>query len=309
MNWQAIRFDWNQVRAFLVTAEEGTLSAAARALGLTQPTLGRQVTALEDELGVALFERDGRRLILTPAGLELLDHVRVMGDAAQKISLSATGQSQSIAGPVRISAGDAMSAYVLPPIIEDLHRKAPAVRVELIASNEISDLRRREADIAIRHVRPTDPALYARLIRESDAHLYAAQSYVQNGPMPRSVSDLGAARFIGMDPVNRMIEIYRQHGLMIEDRHFAYITDSSVAAWEMARRGMGICVMGAEIAAVTGGMARILPEFSPIRVQMWLTTHRELHTSRRIRLVYDHLADALGQNFDPKAGRGLLLGG
>ena len=104
MNWQSIRFDWNQVRAFLVTAEEGTLSAAARALGLTQPTLGRQVTALEEELGVALFERDGRSLMLTPAGLELLEHVRVMGEAAQQVSLSATGQSQSIAGPVRISS-------------------------------------------------------------------------------------------------------------------------------------------------------------------------------------------------------------
>ncbi|GGE39064.1 LysR family transcriptional regulator [Actibacterium pelagium] len=294
MNWQSIRFDWNQVRAFLVTAEEGTLSAAARALGLTQPTLGRQVTALEEELGVALFERDGRSLILTPAGLELLEHVRVMGEAAQQVSLSATGQSQSIAGPVRVSAGDAMSAYVLPKIIDDLHRKAPAVRIELIASNQISDLRRREADIAIRHVRPTDPALYARLIRESDAHLYASPDYVRRGPMPKSLTDPGQARFIGMDPLARMIDFFRQNGLMVEDRNFAFLTDSSVAAWEMARQGLGICVMGEEIASVTPGMVRVLPDFLPIRVQMWLTTHRELHTSRRIRLVFDHLAEALG---------------
>ncbi len=293
MNWQSIRFDWNHVRAFLVTAEEGTLSAAARALGLTQPTLGRQVTALEEELGVALFERDGRALILTPAGVELLDHVRAMGEAAQQVSLSATGQSQSIAGPVRISAGDAMAAYILPKIIEKLHHKAPAVRVELIASNQISDLRRREADIAIRHVRPTDPALYARLIRESDAHLYAAPAYLERGPMPLSLEEPGQARFIGMDPLARMIEIYRAHGLMIEDRHFSSVTDSSVAAWEMARQGLGICVMGEEIANATGGMKRVLVEFKPIRVQMWLTTHRELHTSRRIRLVFDHLAEAL----------------
>jgi len=100
MNWQSVSFDWNQARAFLVTAEQGSLSAAARALGLTQPTLGRQVAALEEKLGVTLFERGRRSLFLTQSGLELLDHVRMMGDAAGRISLTASGQSQAIEGLV-----------------------------------------------------------------------------------------------------------------------------------------------------------------------------------------------------------------
>ena len=106
MKWQTVSFDWNQARAFLVTVEEGSLTAAARALGLTQPTLGRQVAALEDSLGVTLFDRVGRSLRLTPSGLELLDHVRSMGDAAGRVSLTASGQSQTVEGQVCITASD-----------------------------------------------------------------------------------------------------------------------------------------------------------------------------------------------------------
>ena len=123
MNWQSISFDWNQVRAFLVTAEEGSFSAAARALGLTQPTLGRQVAALEGHLGVTLFERVGRSLSLTQSGLELLDHVREMGDAAGRISLTASGQSQRIEGQVCITATDVVSIYLLPDALKQLRKR------------------------------------------------------------------------------------------------------------------------------------------------------------------------------------------
>ena len=125
MNWQAISFDWNQVRAFLATAEQGSFSGAARVLGLTQPTLGRQVSALEAELGVLLFERIGRSLELTPPGIELLEHVRAMGDAAHRISLVASGQSQTINGLVRITATNVFAAYLLLPVVEELRRIAP----------------------------------------------------------------------------------------------------------------------------------------------------------------------------------------
>ncbi len=106
MNWQAINFDWNQVRAFLATIEEGSLSSAARALNLTQPTLGRQVAALEAALGVTLFERSGRQLLPTPAGMEIAEHVRAMGEAATQVSLTASGQSLSIEGVVKVRASE-----------------------------------------------------------------------------------------------------------------------------------------------------------------------------------------------------------
>ena len=134
MDWRSVTFDWNRARAFLVTAEEGSLSSAARALGMAQPTLGRQVTALEQELGVALFERVGRGLALTPSGLELVEHVRAMGDAARRVSLTASGRSQSIEGTICITATEVYAAFVLPPIAEKLRRSAPGITVEIVAS-------------------------------------------------------------------------------------------------------------------------------------------------------------------------------
>ena len=156
MDWRSVSYDWNQVRAFLATVEEGSLSAAARALGLTQPTLGRQVAGLEAALGVTLFERIGKTLVLTAPGMELLEQTRAMGAAASRLSLAATGQSTSIEGHVRISASDSYAAHILPPILVDLARRAPGINVEIVVSNQISDLRRREADIAIRNFRPTE---------------------------------------------------------------------------------------------------------------------------------------------------------
>ena len=158
MDWRSVTFDWNRARAFLVTAEEGSLSAAARALDMTQPTLGRQVTALEQELGVALFERGARGLELTPSGLDLLEHVRAMGEAANSLSLTASGQATAVEGNICITATEVMAAFILPPIIEKLRRLEPGITVELVASNSTSDLKRREADIAIRSFRPTQPA-------------------------------------------------------------------------------------------------------------------------------------------------------
>ncbi len=119
MDWRSVTFDWNRARAFLVTADEGSLSAAARALGMAQPTLGRQMTALEQELGVVLLERVGRGLALTPSGLELVEHVRAMGEAAGRVSLTASGRSQSIEGTIRITTTEVYAAFVLPPMIAE----------------------------------------------------------------------------------------------------------------------------------------------------------------------------------------------
>jgi DNA-binding transcriptional LysR family regulator len=164
MDWRSVNFDWNRARAFLVTAEEGSLSAAARALNLTQPTLGRQVAALEQELGVALFEHSGRGLELTPSGIDLVEHVRAMGDAASRLSLSASGQSKSLEGNICMTATEVTAAFALPPIIAKLRRIEPGIEIELIASNSTSDLKRREADIAIRSFRPTQRDLIAKKV-------------------------------------------------------------------------------------------------------------------------------------------------
>jgi DNA-binding transcriptional LysR family regulator len=293
MDWRSVSFDWNQVRAFLATVEEGSLSAAARALGLTQPTLGRQVAGLEAALGLTLFERIGKTLVLTGPGMELLDHVRAMGDAANRISLTATGQSQTIEGHVRLSVSDSYAAYILPPIVARLARTAPGIILEVVVSNALSDLRRREADIAIRHVRPTEPDLIARLIRTDHARLYAAPGYIRRHGLPASLADTQDALFIGVDRSPAMIDYLAAHGLTLTPRNFRFFCENIVVGWEMVKQGLAIGVMSEDIADRTEGVARILPEFAPIPVPIWLTTHRELHTSARIRLVYDLLADAL----------------
>ena len=162
MNWASVNFDWNHTRAFLVTAEEGTLTAAAKALGMTQPTLSRQVSALEAQLGIRLFERVGQRLVLTDSGVELLEHARLMGSTALQFSLAATGQSQQLEGSVTVSAGELDAVFRLPKIIATLRREEPGIDIEVIVTNEASDLKRREADIAIRSFRPTQNDLIAK---------------------------------------------------------------------------------------------------------------------------------------------------
>ena len=173
------QLDWNQLRAFLETADTGSLSAAARKLGLTQPTLSRQVAAIEQSMGVTLFERVGKTMALTPTGLDLLEHARAMGSAAEALSLAATGRSQALGGVVSVSASDMVAACLLPPLVRRLREREPGIAIEVIATNALSDLQRREADIAIRHVKPEQPDLIARLIREATACFYASEVWVQ----------------------------------------------------------------------------------------------------------------------------------
>jgi len=262
-------------------------------LGLTQPTLGRQVAALEEELGVTLFERVGRSMSLTQSGLQLLDHVRAMGDAAGRISLTASGQSQAIEGQVRITASDVTCVYHLPDVLKRLREIAPGIEVEVVAANDVRDLQRREADIAIRHVRPDQPDLIARLLGETSGHLYAATTYLDAHGRPGSANDLADAAFIGIDDSERMLANLHALGLPVTQRNIRFTTGSGVVMWELIKQGLGIGLMVKDVAAVTPGVECVLPELETSSVPIWLTTHRELHTSRRIRLVFDLLAEAI----------------
>jgi DNA-binding transcriptional LysR family regulator len=293
MNWQSVSFDWNQARAFLATVDEGSLSAAARALGLTQPTLGRQVAAFEERLDIVLFERVGRSLVLTQSGIELLDHVRAMCDAANRVSLTASGQSQTIEGLVRITASDVLSAYILPPALKKLRDKAPLVEVDVVAANDVRDLQLREADIAIRHVRPEQPDLIARLVCEPTAHFYASKKYLNQHGRPGSFDELSGHDFVGLSDNDSIIRTLNPLGLSLTSKNFRMRSASGVVGWEMARTGLGIIVMSDDVAQGTPDMERVFPDMKPIVFPIWLTAHRELHTSRRIRLVFDLLAEFL----------------
>ena len=285
--------DWNQLKAFLETAETGSLSAAARKLGLTQPTLSRQVAAIEQRMGVTLFERVGKAMAPTPTGLDLLEHARAMGAAAEALGLAATGRSQAVGGVVSVSATDILAAHLLPPLVRQLREKEPGIAIDVISCDALSDLLRREADIAIRHVKPEQPDLIARLIREPAANFYASEDWVKVHGHPRHAEEATHLPFVGSDRSGHFLAYLRQHGLRLSEANFSCYSDNSAGNWALVRHGMGIGAMVDEIARDTPGIIRVLDDVPPLRFPIWLVTHRELRTSRRIRVVFDMLADGL----------------
>ena len=293
MDWHAVQLDWNRIRAFLATAEAGSLSAAARVLGLTQPTLGRQITALERELGVALFERAGRGLVLTPTARDLLDHVRPMGEAAGRLALAATGRSQVIEGPIRITATEVYAAHVLPPIIARLRAAHPGITVEILATNRAADLLRREADIAIRNFASREPELIVRKIGEDRGRPYATPGYLARLGQPRDWHDLATADFVGFGDPEGFLEGMRALGLSLTRRQLPVQADSHLVHWALVKQGAGVGFMTEAVGDAEPMVRRVLPDAPPIIFPIWLATHRELHTSRRVRVVFDLLADAL----------------
>lgn len=291
----AIDFDWNHARAFLVTARAGSFSAAARALGVAQPTVGRQIAALEERLGVLLFDRVGGGLALTPTGRDLVEHVGSMADAAARVSLSAAGHADTIDGVIRISASEVTSTYTLPPIIAHMRRAHPGLEVELIVTNQASDLRRREADIALRSFRPKDPELVARKVRDTHAHLYAASTYLAALGDPTTPAELSRGDFIGFDRTPTLMQGLNALGLSLTASNFRVVTDNQLVQWALCKHGVGICIMTSDVGDAEPAVRRALPALPAIEVPGWLTTHRELHTSRRIRVAFDLLADALSR--------------
>lgn len=286
--------DWNHLRAFHATAVAGSLSAAARQLGLTQPTLSRQVLALEADLGVTLFERRGRKLVLTQTGMELLDHIRIMGDTADTLVLAASGRAQEIGGRVCISATDTFAAHILPGIVARIRSEAPQITIAIVASNEISDLHRGEADIAIRHVRPDRPGLVGRHIRDTEAGFFASEDWVARNGLPKGPADLARAGLMGFDDP-RFSGFLREIGIPIATEDFRIVSESSVVIWEMVKRGMGVAAMMREVAERTRGVVNLLPDMVPISVPIWLVTHQELQSSPRIRLVQAIVAEELAR--------------
>ena len=287
------RLDWNHLRGFLATAQTASLSAAARQLGLTQPTLSRQVAALEETLSILLFERVGRGLQLTDAGRELLTHVQEMGMAADRAALTASAQRSDISGRVRITASDIFSTTFVPQMVVEVRKRAPALVIDVVATNDISDLMRREADIAIRNMRPEEPDLVARLVREARGRFYAAKSYLDRRGRPRNKADLASHDWVSFGDTKRMVEFMNAMDVPVTEDAFKVGSENGVVAWELARAGLGVCPMDDLVGGHLDGMEAILPDSLNVTFPIWLVTHREVHTSPRIRLVFDILAEAI----------------
>jgi len=293
MDWQSVNFDWNHARAFLVTAEEGSLTAAAQALGTTQPTLGRQVAALEEELDVVLFDRVAGRLVLTPAGEALLEFVQAMGESALHVSRVADSHATGLRGKVSVSVSEVYAAFLLPPILEKLRREEPDIEVEIIAENAVSDLGRREADIAVRNFRPEEPDLIARKIRDDSGRLYATPGYLQSIGNPEQPEDFSEASFIGFADPDSILQWLNGIGMSLSERNMPLLTRSYLVHWSMVKQGLGIGIMPEQIGDAEAAVVRACPNMPAFEFPIWLVSHRELKHSRRIRAVFDRLASGL----------------
>jgi len=293
MNWSSIQFDWNRARAFLVAAEEGSFSAAGRALKLAQPTVGRQVAALEEELGVTLFERVGTKLEPTQAGLALLDHLRVMADAASKVSLTSAGHAEALEGLVCITASQLISAYLLPPIVAKIRAAHPGIQLELEVSNTLRDLQRREADIAIRNTAPTQPELIGKNLGMRYGRLYATPEYLDRVGRPKGPDDLQRLEIFGFDHTSIMVDGLKHLGIHVSPSNFPIVTGDHLVQWRMTLAHIGACIAMEDVGEADPRVERVLDELPLFPVPMWLVTHRELRTNRRIRVVFDALAEAL----------------
>ena len=295
MEWKSIQFDWNRARAFLVTAEEGSLSAAGRALGVAQPTVGRQISALEKELDVVLFDRVGKQLVLTTSGLELVDHVRQMSEAAARVSMAASGQSRALDGEVCISAIDTIAALCLPSIVQKVREAYPGILIEVIASNELSNLGRREADIAIRNVQPSHPDLVAKKVCDVGAHLYGATNYLDKLGRPLTRDILKQADITGFNRDEEMVKAMSGFGLTVTPIGISVVSENHLVQWEMIKQGVCLGMMMECIGDKEPLVERIFPDTDAVKFPIWLVAHQQLRSSKRIRAVFDILAESLGE--------------
>lgn len=293
MDWTAINFDWNQTRAFLVTAKEGSFSAAAKAIGQSQPTLSRQVAALEEELKVVLFEKSGRGLILTPVGEELLRYAERMSDAARALSLSAAGSEDAPHGNVSISAAEIVAGHILPKLVVKLRDRHPQIRIEIQAADHASDLLRREADIAIRNFRPTELDLIGKRIGVQSWGLYASKSYVKENHPLDSAKEIEQAHFIAFDKADTLETHLAKQSLSIAKENIVAIAPSMLVGMQLIKNDVGIGVMPVDVGEGEADLQRIASDLVHFEVEYWLVTHRELRTNRRIRLVFDFLTEEL----------------
>jgi DNA-binding transcriptional LysR family regulator len=285
--------NWDLYRSFLSVLEEGSLSGAARALGLTQPTIGRHIDALEQALGLPLFLRSQLGFLPTEAALALRPYAQTLASTATALLRVASSQGDGVRGTVRISASQVVGVEVLPPILAGLRATHPELVIELTLSNRIEDLLRREADIAVRMVRPSQDALVARRIGDIELGLYAQGHYLAQYDTPRNWEELSGHSLIGFDRENAFIRsLAKTHPALTRDA-FALRTDNDLAQLAAIRAGFGIGICQVRLAARDAGLVRVMPDAFSIKLDTWLAMHEDLRESPRCSVAFAALAQGL----------------
>ena len=288
-----IPFDWRLVRSFLAVLDAGSLTGAARRSGAQQPTLSRHVAELEAQLGLPLFERTGRGVTPTAAALAIADAARQMEAGADRLALQLARRREAATGSVRISTSMVAAAWLLPPVLAELQQAEPGIQIELVGSNQLSNLLRREADIAVRMLRPTQGSLVARKLADLPVVAAAHTRYLQRHGTPRQPQDLLQHRLIGFDRDDSIQRGFARAGLPLAREHFALRTDDQVAYGCLVARGAGIGFVTAHGLASWPGVRALLPMLQIPALPCWLAVHREIRGNKVVKRVYDFLAEAI----------------
>ena len=293
---------WELYRSFLGVLNQGSLSGAARELGVAQPTIGRHVAALEKSLGLALFTRSQTGLLPTAAGQSLRTYAESLQSTVAALQRAAANQGSGVSGSVRITASDVMGVEVLPPIIARLRDKHPELTVELALTDRVQDLVRRESDIAVRMVRPRQELLVARRAGQIVLGLHAHQDYLSRRGTPKSIADLANHALIGFDETTAFIREAGKSFSAWRREAFSLRTDNNLAQLALIRSGAGIGVCQAAIAQRDNRIVRILPKQFALPLEVWITMHQDLRNSPRCRVTFDALVKGLQQHIDSIRG-------
>ncbi|MGX7708260.1 LysR family transcriptional regulator [Methylobacterium sp. Gmos1] len=283
---------WDHYRAALAVLEEGSLSGAARALGLTQPTLGRQIAALERALGVALFTRSPAGLAPTEAALTLAPYAASLKATAAALRRAVTAEAEGLSGRVRITASEVVGAEVLPPILADLHGRHPGLALDVVLSDRMQDLLRRDADIAVRMAPPTQEALVARRVGTICLGLYGHRRYLERRGVPEHPRDLARHSVIGFDAETPFLRAMMRVAPALGDTPFAWRSDSTLAQLAALRAGFGLGACHTALAARDPDLFRVLPDLIWM-LPTFVAMHEDLRSLSRCRVVFDALAEGM----------------
>ncbi len=291
-------FNWTLIRSFLAALDRGSLMAAARALATTQPTVGRHIGELEAQLGVVLFERTGRGLVPTAHAHRLADAARAMSAAADQLARQASGAQKEARGTVRISASQPVACVLLPPVLLQMRQAFPDIQVDLVSSNAVSNLLQREADIALRMVRPEQGSLLCRRVGQVALGTYAHRDYLRRRGTPRAPEDLLAHDLVGGDRNTTILRGFAAMGYPLQRENFAVRTDDLNAYQAAVDAGLGVGFLARYVARRNPDLVPLLPTLNIPPLPMWLVVHREIRGNPRIRQVWDFLVQSLPRALD-----------
>ena len=281
--------DWTLYRSFLAVAETGSLSAAARHLEMSQPTIGRHIAEIETALGLTLFTRVPKGYSLTESGSALVPHAKTMRDAAAKLSLVAAGH-EALSGTVRITASCIVAEHILPKILAELRVIEPLIEIDLVPSDVSENLLFREADIAVRMYRPTQLDVITTHVADLDFGIYAAKTYLDRVGRPKTEEALLDLDFVGFDRSDFIIERLQNIGVNWRREDFPLRCDDQIVQWSLVRAGCGVGGMQCLIADADPLVERINADIDLPSLPVWLTAPEALRQSPRIRRVFDYLS-------------------